>query len=138
MKHSVSDQPQLDIMTVLRKQCDLSESALLSIQICGFETVREVVVKACNSGSISRVNLLFTPYTSAASTELRALLYDLCAERIRTEISISPLLIERVAIKTVDEIIYFIKTNFKKNSFASLLEYFKVEEYGMDGVMLYN
>ena len=131
-------EPVMDIMTVLRETCHLPEEQLLNLQVCTFEAIREVIINACNDGRIYNVHLLFTGSESDAGLELKNEIYDRATDKIRNEVTISPLLIERTAIKTSNEALEFITENFKQTSLISILNYFKISQKMIKGVLMYN
>ena len=129
--------PAKDIMTVLRETCHLPEEQLLNLEVCTFESIREIIIDACNKGQTYDVHLLFIGTESEAGTELKNRIIEKSISRISKEVTISPLLIERTAIKTTTEALEFIADNFKDNSLSSILKYFKISEEIEKGVIEY-
>lgn len=129
--------PAQDIMTVLRETCHLPEEQLLNLEVCTFESIREIIIEACNQGQTYDVHLLFIGTESEAGTALKNKIIAKSIQRISQEVTISPLLIERTAIKTTTEALEFIADNFKQNSLISILKYFKISEEVGNGRIQY-
>lgn len=130
--------PELDIMTVLRETCHIPEEQLLTLQVCTFQAIRETIINACNDGRTYKVHLLFIVANSDAGNELIEEIHVKAIDKISKEVTISPLLVERTAIKTTKEALNFIGENFKQNSLNSILNYFKITQTLVGGVARYN
>ena len=130
-------QPE-NLIFILRNQFQLTDEQLLSIQICAFTSIKELIQDRANDGNVYDAHLLFSNYESAAAVALRKEIIDRCEDMVAKSVPISPLLVSRMASETVNEVISFISNHFKKNSFESILEYFKLNDKYMNGIMLYN
>lgn len=131
------NQPE-NLVFILRNQFQLSDEQLLSIQICAFTSIRDLIYNRSIEGNVYDAHLLFSNFESSAAKELRREIIIRCEDLVSKKLNVSPLLVKRMAAETVDEVVQFISNHFKKNSFESILEYFKLNEKHVNGVMLYN
>lgn len=130
-------QPE-NLIFILRNQFQLTDEQLLSIQICAFSSIKELINDRAVDGNVYDAHLLFSNYESAAAVALRKEIVVRCEDLISKRLNISPLLVSRMASETVNEVISFISNHFKKNSFESILDYFKLNSKYMNGIALYN
>lgn len=130
-------QPE-NLTFILRNQFQLTDEQLLSIQICAFTSIKEVIIERSSEGKVYDAHLLFSNFDSEIAKELRYDMTTRCEDKLLKEVQISPLLISRMASETVSEVIQFISKHFKKNSFESILAYFKINEMSVNGLMLFH
>lgn len=115
-------------MKEIQKDFKLSAEEMGLIQMSAFEAVKEVVNDESKQGNIIGLSLLFSEERMQNCKHIVDEIITRSVWHMEKRSNIPLLLKERIATRTVHEVIAYIRTQYKCNSLSKLLRYFTLTQ----------
>lgn len=121
-------QQNMSSMKEIQKDFQLSPEEMGLMQMSAFEAVKEVVNNESKHGNIIGLSLLFSENRMQNCKHLVDEIVTRSVWHMQKRSSLPLLLKEKIATRTVHEVIAYIRTQYKCNSLSKLLRYFSLTQ----------